>query len=82
MDNGPPRRTRSPSGGNSATYLALFGLVISAFTLIGISALVLPQIAGLVAVIAAFASFILFQYLLWGRWMSGIRVDEDDESQP
>lgn len=67
---------------NWPTVLALFALLGAAFGLIGLTALVLPQVAGFVLVIGGFTLLGMLQYLIWGRWMSReIRRDDQDVSE-
>ncbi len=54
---------------NLATYTALLGLMLMALGLLALSAMVLPQILGIVAVISGFVVFVAFHYLVWGHWM-------------
>lgn len=54
---------------NLATYTALVGLVLMALGLLALSAMVLPQILGIVGVISGFVVFVAFHYLVWGHWM-------------
>ena len=72
----PPER-----GKNTGTYLALLALLVVAGLLVGLSAMVLPQIFGLLLVVFGFFFFAAFHYLTWGWWMSRVPPadDEDDE---
>ena len=72
-DSQPPRRDDGP------TLLALFALIGMALGLIGLTAIVLPQILGFAAVVCGFIAFGLLQYLVWGRWMPRDRIDDDDD---
>lgn len=65
----PEKRRES----NGATALLLFALGLCAFGLVGIVALVLPQAAGLILVVAGFSLPIVLHYLIWGRMMSRFR---------
>lgn len=47
--------------------------------LIGLGALVLPQIFGLIAVVFGIISFCALHYVLWGWWLNSMPSDEDDE---
>lgn len=64
---------------NAPTILALLGLLGVAAGLMGISALVLPQIFGLLAVVLGFFAFGAIHYLLWGWWMHPLPVDDESE---
>lgn len=75
-----PRGGRTAEQANAATFAALFGLGLVAFALIGIVALVLPQIRGLVLVACAAIGFFAAHYVLWGWWLPKlIRRDSDAE---
>lgn len=67
-----PERTRPAAAqSNAATWIALFGLLLMGGALLGLTALVLPQFMGLVAVVGVlFVLPITFHYLVWGWWMS------------
>ena len=65
-DGPPSRRSDSP---NTGTFLALFGLGLLAFGLIGIVAQVMPQVGGLILVILGAIGFFAAHYVLWGWWL-------------
>jgi hypothetical protein len=71
---------RAPS--NVPTILALLGLLAVGGGLLGLSALVLPQVLGLLAVIFGFFAFGAIHYLLWGWWLRPVPVEDDPESNP
>ncbi|MFN0050777.1 MAG: hypothetical protein ACKV0T_01210 [Planctomycetales bacterium] len=76
-----PAPRRAPSS-NSATLLALLGLLLIGGGLLALVALVLPQIAMMVLVIAGV--FILpaaFHYLVWGWWLSRINTAEPSAAE-
>src|SRR5262245_56245253 len=75
----PDRRARSTSHADLATAIALFGLVLHAAALLGLMALVLPQLLGILVVILIFAVPAAFHYLVWGWWLSQMQ-DEDAEA--
>ena len=79
----PDRRAPSSSQSNAATAIALFGLVLLAAAMLGLMALVLPQLLGILVVILIFAVPAAFHYLVWGWWLSQMRDDDpeagDDE---
>ncbi|RMG40922.1 MAG: hypothetical protein D6725_02405 [Planctomycetota bacterium] len=54
---------------NLATYTALVGLLLMALGLVGLSAMVLPQIVQIVGVIIGFVVFVAVHYFTWGVWM-------------
>lgn len=66
---------RTPS--NVPTVLALLGLLGVAGGLLLLSALVLPQVFGFLAVVVGFFAFGAIHYLLWGWWLRPIPIDDD-----
>src|SRR5262245_31103678 len=66
-----------PEQSNAATWIALFGLLVAAAGLLGLAALVLPELLGILLVAAIFFVPTVFHYLVWGRLISSTR-DEDD----
>lgn len=70
---------RQPGNKNSGTFLALIGLVVIAFGLLGLAALVMPQVLGLLLVVSGFLFFGVFHYLLWGWWFTADSQPDDDE---
>jgi NhaP-type Na+/H+ or K+/H+ antiporter len=87
MTDAPLRRKGLPSPrgpsprGNAATFLALFVLLGIMLALIGLSALVLPQMLGLLLVVFGFSFFAIFHYLAWGWWMSRLRPPPETEDE-
>lgn len=74
MSNSPRDENR-----NTATLLALFGLLTVAGGLLFLTAMVLPQIFFLLLVIVGFVFSIAFHYVLWGWWLSkSVHRDDDD----
>lgn len=77
----PPRPNRPNSNpSNAGTWIALFGLLLIAGALLGLAALVMPHLLGLIAVVGGFVFLTAFHYLVWGWWMSQMkdRTPEDD----
>jgi hypothetical protein len=70
----------SPSGSqsNAATAIALLGLLLISAALLGLMALVLPQLLGILIVILIFAVPAAFHYLVWGWWLSQAREREQE----
>ena len=61
----------------------MFGLLLATGAILGLMSLVLPQVAGvLLVVLLVFALPISYHYLVWGRWMSRIRDEENSNDQP
>ena len=61
--------------------LALMGLVLCAVCLIFLVAIVMPQAAGLLAVVFGMALFIALHYVTWGWWMLRKRPDDLDDDE-
>lgn len=59
------------SARNAATFIAMLALLATAFGLLGLAAMVMPQILGLLVVVGGFGFCVLFHYLVWGWWLSG-----------
>jgi hypothetical protein len=66
---------------NAPTVLALLGLLALAGGLLGLIALVLPQVFGLLAVVLGFFAFGAIHYLLWGWWLRPIPAPDDDSPE-
>jgi len=64
---------------NTATYLALFALVIVAVGLLFLTTLVMPAIAGLALVILGFFGVVALHYVVWGWWLSQRITREEDD---
>lgn len=67
-----------PGRSNAPTVLALLGLLAIGGGLLGLTALVLPQAFGLLAVIVGFFAFGAIHYLLWGWWLRPVPPDDSD----
>jgi Flp pilus assembly protein TadB len=74
---------RSPSSNqsNAATAIALLGLVLISAALLGLMAMVLPQLLGILIVILIFVVPAAFHYLIWGWWLSQVREQEMDAEE-
>jgi hypothetical protein len=70
------RNAPTSSQSNVATAIALFGLVLVAAALLGLMAMVLPELLGILIVILIFAVPAAFHYLIWGWWLSQMRDEE------
>jgi hypothetical protein len=72
----------SPSGNqsNAATAIALLGLLLMSAALLGLMAMVLPQLLGILIVILIFAVPAAFHYVVWGWWLSQAR-DQEAEAE-
>jgi hypothetical protein len=69
-----------PAQSNVPTVLALLALLAVGIGLLGLTALVLPQAFGFLAVIVGFFAFGAINYLIWGWWLQPLPIEED--SQP
>ena len=71
----------SPDPQNSATLLALFGLMLAGGFLLALTAMIMPAALGLLAVVFVFAAFSAFHYVLWGWWFAKRprRTDDDED---
>jgi hypothetical protein len=78
---GAHRERPSDAQQNAATCLAMFGLLAMGLALIGFTALVLPQIRGLLLVVGGIAAFILLHYVTWGHWLSNQPPPDDGEPE-
>ncbi|HUE15590.1 MAG TPA: hypothetical protein VMR25_15595 [Planctomycetaceae bacterium] len=68
-----------PAQSNAPTILALLGLLVIGAGLLGLIALVLPQVFGLLAVVLGFFAFGAIHYLLWGWWMRPVPIEDETE---
>lgn len=71
---------RPPQEKNSGTALALLGILLLAAMLLGLVALVLPQIVGLLLVVFGFFFLGVLHYLIWGWWLR-VTPDPKDENE-
>ena len=67
------------SAGETGTWLALLGLLFVSLVLLGLMALVMPQLLGVLLVLDVFLTFGVLHYLLWGWWL-GKRLMRPAES--
>lgn len=81
----PPAKPRSQrsSQSNSATLLALFGLLMVGGALLGLVTLVMPQAMAIVLVVGGlFVGPLVLHYLIWGWWLSQLKEDSaNDDSK-
>jgi len=66
-----------PAQSNAPTILALLALLAIGAGLLGLTALVLPQAFGFLAVIVGFFAFGAINYLIWGWWLQPIAIDDE-----
>jgi hypothetical protein len=72
------RNSQSTGQSNAATAIAMLGLLLISAALLGLMAMVLPQVLGILIVILIFAVPAVFHYLLWGWWLSQVRDRESE----
>ena len=72
-----PRPRREPE--NTGTALALVALLFVAAALLGLGALVMPQVFGFPAVVFGFLCVSALHYVLWGWWLKAKPLDEEDD---
>ncbi|TWT57610.1 hypothetical protein KOR42_09720 [Thalassoglobus neptunius] len=77
---GSSRRSGSPRR-NGGTWVALIALLLIAGSLIGITSLIMPQILGLVLVVAGFLFFIVLHYFTWGQWLTRYLEENSQEDE-
>jgi len=65
------------------TFAALLMVFVVSNSLLGVMALVLPQLLGVLLVVGGIGWFAVMHYVLWGWWLSGYlrRVERDEESR-
>ncbi len=66
---------------NSATFGALAMLLLISAGLLGLVAIVLPQVLWLVVIAIGLGLSVVLHYFVWGRWLSAKLHAEDDEQQ-
>lgn len=80
-----PRSSSSPAtpvrSRNEGTWLALVMVLGIAGGLIGLVAIILPDIVGLVVVAQLFCAMIVLHYFTWGRWLTKVTADEAAKSR-
>ena len=59
----------------------MVGLILMSLAMLGLMALVLPQLLGVLVVILIFAVPAVFHYLIWGWWLSQARNSETTEEE-
>lgn len=73
-----PSEQTPDSHRNSATAVALLGLLICAGGLLGLVVLVIPGFLQVLLVMAGFALLGGLQYVLWGWKLDRDRIQDDD----
>jgi len=54
---------------NEGTWIAVLFMLGGVFGILGLISMVMPDIFGLLAVLAAFGGFVALHYFTWGRWL-------------
>lgn len=72
-------RSTSDHDRNAATFGALFGLLVCCVGLLGLAALVIPDILFVLLVLAGIIGLGALQYVVWGWRLDRYRVSEDEE---
>ncbi|GIX03863.1 MAG: hypothetical protein KatS3mg113_0869 [Planctomycetaceae bacterium] len=74
-----PPESRSPM----SPWFGLFTLSFGSAFLIGLCAMVLPQVLGIVLVVGIFSGGLAFHYLVWGWWIDRcLRSSHPQDSYP
>ena len=66
---------------NSATFGALAMLLLISAGLLGLVAIVLPQVLWLVVIAIGLGLSVVLHYFVWGRWLTAKLHAEDEEQQ-
>jgi len=71
---------------NEGTWIAVFFMLGGVFGILGLISMIMPDIFGLLVVLAAFGGFVALHYFTWGRWLmqaaSRSRKAEQAEHSP
>ena len=59
----------------------MFGVLVIGGFMIGLTAMEMPNVLGLVIVVFVAAVFFMLHYLTWGRWLINRRARMQDESR-
>ncbi|HEV8003710.1 MAG TPA: hypothetical protein VGP63_27845 [Planctomycetaceae bacterium] len=70
-----------PAQSNVPTVLALLALLAVGIGLLGLTALVMPQAFGFLAVIVGFFAFGAINYLIWGWWLQPLPVEDESQAE-
>ena len=65
---------------NAATFSAMAVVVFVSLGLLGLVALVLPQVLWILLIAAGMGLFAVLHYVLWGRWLTAKLRDEEQRS--
>ncbi len=64
---------------NLGTVIAVFGVLLGGGFLMGLTAMVMPNVLGLVGIVFGSAVFFMLHYVTWGRWLMNRRRPVEDE---
>jgi len=82
----PGQRAETPSSQrNEGTWIALIFSLGIVGGILALISLVMPDIFGVLLVLAAFGGFVSLHYFTWGRWLikrEGEREKEKERSTP
>ncbi|MFK7818939.1 MAG: hypothetical protein AB8G99_09475 [Planctomycetaceae bacterium] len=67
LPSGRPRARKQ--GGSLGTVIGFLAVLFGSGLFIGLTALVMPSVLGLVIVVFSAAIFFMLHYLTWGRWL-------------
>lgn len=75
--------TDRPSHGerNTATFSALAAVVFVGLGLLGLVALVLPQVLWILLIASGMGIFAVLHYVLWGRWLMTKLLNEQPQAK-
>ena len=65
---------------NTATFSAMAIVVFVSLGLLGLVALVLPQVLWILLIAAGMGLFAVLHYVLWGRWLTAKLREEEERS--
>ena len=65
---------------NTATFSAMAIVVFVSLGLLGLVALVLPQVLWILLIAAGMGLFAVLHYVLWGRWLTAKLRKEEEQS--
>ena len=64
---------------NTATYIALAGVLVCGLALLALAALVIPDILLILLVMAGVVAIGIVQYVTWGWMLEKYRIKDDDD---
>lgn len=76
----PSGRPRPQKQGNLGTVIALFSILLIGGLLVGLTAIVMPNVLGIVVLVFAAAFFFSLHYVTWGRWLMNRRRNLEDDA--